>query len=68
MINQADLKKKDLEVMRADEEGDTAKKAAAVASKQKLRDATDDVRLTNAADEVELKSAMEAICAECEAE
>lgn len=57
----------DVEYMQADEAGNSAGKSAAAAKKQTARDATSDARITAATNEVELKSAMEAIQAEIEA-
>ncbi len=57
----------DVESIRADEVGDTAKKADVVAKKKTARDATADSRLTAAKTEPKLKAAMETIIAEVEA-
>lgn len=54
----------DIEYQREDEKGNAAGKAAVAAKKQTARDATDDVRLTNAVDEIELKQAITDINAE----
>ena len=62
------LKDMDVKAIIADEKGDKAKKAEVITKKQKLRDATDDPRLTLADNEVDLKLAMSCICDECEAE
>lgn len=50
-----ELEKLDLEVLRADETGDTTKKAEIVAKKQALRDATDSPAIVNATTVEELK-------------